>query len=115
MKKHLTSLSVTVILSVALSLISFNTDAASAIRTSGAAAMIGKSLTYERVSNPYIGITPDLNAKGSTYAIVDERGKTIFTGRINTDRTFYIPTAKLGAGYFTFYINNFMVQQFIVR
>lgn len=115
MKKRLTSLSATMILSVALLLLSFNSDAASAIRTSGAVAMIGKSLTYERSSNPYIGITPDLNTKGSTYAIVDENGKTVFTGQINAARTFYIPTAKLGAGYFAFYINNFMVQQFIVR
>jgi hypothetical protein len=100
---------------VALFFTATQSHAASSIHNNKPSFQENKRLVYERSVNPYIGITPDESTKGSSYQVIDENGKTVYSGKINAAKTFYLSTNKLGNGYFTFYINGFMVQQFVVN
>jgi len=106
---------ISIILLMAMFMISDGAIAASGIGSIGKPLFTeNKSLIYDRATNPYIGITPDESTKGSTFQVTNENGKTVYSGKIVSSKTFYISTGKLGTGYFYFYINGFMVQQFFV-
>ena len=71
-------------------------------------------LVYERSSNPSIGITVD-NAVGATYTIKDEKGGVVYSGKVKSTQTFYIPCSKLGVGTFHFYIGSLAIQAFQIK
>jgi len=86
-----------------------------AMKRSGNAGLFnGSRLVYERNLNPRIGITPDKQAKGSRYTVVNENGRTVMSGTILSPETFYLSTGKLGPGLFSFYIDGFLVQEFAI-
>jgi len=72
------------------------------------------NLVYERRSNPSIGITIP-NAVGASFLIKDQKGTIVYEGKVKSDKTFYIPTKKLGTGKFYFYVGSIAVQSFQVK
>lgn len=69
---------------------------------------------YDRAHNKTIGISSG-NATGCNYEIRDRKGNIVMTGKIKSARTFYISTAKLGAGNFRFTINGSLLQEFAIK
>ncbi|KAA5534930.1 hypothetical protein F0919_10040 [Taibaiella lutea] len=72
------------------------------------------NLVYEINSNPSIGITIP-NAVGASYLIKNQNGAIVYKGQVKSDKTFYIPTKKLGTGKFCFYIGSLAIQSFQVK
>lgn len=72
------------------------------------------TLVYDRTANSSIGITAD-NATGCSYEIKDKNGKVVLSGKIKSDKTFYIATGKLGRGNYSFSINGNTLQEFIIK
>jgi len=73
------------------------------------------ALVYERDSNPAIGITPQANAVGYSFAIIDEQGKVVKSGIIKSGKTFYVTTKNLRNGNYRFTVGNYQVQEFRVK
>jgi hypothetical protein len=71
-------------------------------------------LVYERSTNPSIGITV-ANAVGASFVVKDKKGNIVYEGKVASDKTFYIPTGKLGSGTFQFFIGQLAIQTFIVK
>jgi hypothetical protein len=69
---------------------------------------------YRRSTNPSIGITIP-NATGAPFIIKDKKGNIVYSGTVKSDKTFYIPTGKLGTGTFCFFIGSFALQEFQVK
>lgn len=86
-----------------------------AIATSSfsANAQDGK-LIYNKNTNPSIGITVE-NATGANYVVKDEKGNIVLQGKVKSNKTFFIPTAKLNTGAYQFFIGNLPVQQFNIK
>lgn len=87
-------------------------NAASSVRPAATTAPL---LVYDRVLNPTIGIAADPGAIGSSYSIVDGRGRVVLTGTIRSGKTFRIPTGKLGNGAYRFRIGDHVMQEFVIR
>src|SRR5690606_18536825 len=73
-----------------------------------------EKLVYHKEHNPSIGIKVE-NAVGARYEVRDDRGNIVLQGTIKNAKTFYISTAKLVKGSFTFYIGSYKIQDFTVR
>lgn len=71
-------------------------------------------LVYDKSANPSIGITVD-NADGASYVVKDKNGNVVLQGRVKSNKTFYIPTAKLNAGVYQFFIAGTALQDFVIR
>ncbi len=71
-------------------------------------------LVYDKSVNPSIGITIE-NAIGAIYEVKDKKGNTIMTGKVKSDKTFYITTSKLNAGAYKFYVSNTAIQDFVIK
>ncbi|MFA6056645.1 MAG: hypothetical protein WC756_00495 [Taibaiella sp.] len=71
-------------------------------------------LVYNKTYNTTIGITVE-NAVGADYVIKDKKGNIIFKGTVKSDKTFYIPTGKLGKGEYQFQIGSLVLQEFIIK
>ena len=69
---------------------------------------------YRQSTNPTIGITVE-NATGRSYNIRDKKGNVILTGVVKNDKTFFIPTQKLGKGTYQFVIGSLVLQEFEIR
>jgi hypothetical protein len=72
------------------------------------------NLVYERNTNPSIGITIP-NAVGASFSIKDQKGTVVYSGKVKSVKTFYIPTKKLGTGKFYFYVGSVAMQSFQVK
>lgn len=88
--------------------------AASAITAARIAGSNEQTLVYQRSVNPYIGITV-ANAAGRGYTIADKNGKIILKGKISSDKTFFVATAKLAYGSYQFLVGGTLMQQFIIQ
>lgn len=88
--------------------------ATASVRLSGNGGAGSVVPVYERSLNPSIGITA-ANANGVAYTITDSDGKVVMTGNIRSARTFYIATARLATGVYSFRIGGQLMQQFIIR
>ena len=78
-------------------------------------ARSNNTLTYNRFSNPQIGVTAvNKHTVGRNYTICDERGKVVIKGTIRSAETFYISTQKLTNGTYIFKIDGETVQEFII-
>jgi PKD repeat protein len=73
-----------------------------------------EKLIYNQNHNSTIGITVE-NAVGANYVIKDKKGNIIYKGTVKSDKTFYIPTAKLGKGEYKFQIGSLVLQEFIIK
>ena len=71
-------------------------------------------LVYDKTHNTAIGITI-ANATGADYVIKDKRGNIIYRGTVKSDKTFYIPTSKLGKGEYQFQIGCLVLQEFVIK
>jgi PKD repeat protein len=71
-------------------------------------------LVYSKAYNASIGITVE-NAVGANFVIKDKKGNIIFKGTVKSDKTFYIPTDKLGKGEYQFQIGSLVLQEFIIK
>lgn len=81
-----------------------------------ASARSTNTLTYNRFSNPQIGVTAvNKHTIGRSYTICDEKGKVVMKGTIRSAETFYISTQKLSNGTYTFKIDGESVQEFTIR
>lgn len=72
------------------------------------------NLVYDKSANPSIGITVE-NADGADYTVKDKKGNVVLQGKIKSNKTFFIPTAKLNAGAYQFFVAGTAVQDFVVR
>lgn len=102
------------ILVIALLLACAPTHAGTAWNTAGPFGKAEQALVYQRAANPYIGITVS-HAAGQSYSIADKNGKIILKGRISSDKTFFVPTAKLAYGSYQFLVGGAVMQQFIIQ
>ena len=91
-----------------------NASAASTIKANNQKSM-ENVLVYGRRVNPTIGITPQANAVGRAYTIVNKHGKVVKRGKIKTKKTFYVATKSLKDGTYCFSIGEYSIQQFEVR
>ncbi|WP_118974167.1 hypothetical protein [Taibaiella koreensis] len=71
-------------------------------------------LIYSKGRHTAIGITVD-NATGAEYTIRDKNGNVVLQGRIKSNKTFFIPTTKLGKGSYRFVIGSLVLQEFEIR
>lgn len=69
---------------------------------------------YNKAYNRSIGITV-ANATGAQYVVKDKKGNIVLKGTVKSDKTFFIPIAKLSAGTYHFYVGNYSIQEFIVE
>ncbi len=74
----------------------------------------GNALVYDRSTNSSIGIAAD-NATGCNYEIKDRSGRVVLTGKIKSEKTFYIATGKLNKGSYKFMINGNTLQEFTIK
>ncbi len=88
--------------------------AASAINTVRPLGNMEEAIVYQRTLNPYIGITVE-HATGAPYAIADKNGKIILKGKINSDKAFFVATARLAKGSYQFRVAGVLMQQFIIQ
>lgn len=72
------------------------------------------TLVYDKDLNPSIGITV-ANAAGAAFTIRDKKGNVILQGTVKNDKTFFIPTGKLGKGTYQFFIGGLAIQEFIIK
>lgn len=72
------------------------------------------ALVYDSSINTSIGITAE-NAVGRSYTITDKKGNVILKGVIKSNKTFFIPTGKLGKGSFQFVIGSLVLQEFVIK
>lgn len=86
------------------------TLAASSFSTNAA----GNTLVYDRESNPTIGITVE-NATGANFTVKDKKGNVVLQGTVKNDKTFFIPTGKLGKGTYRFFIGHLAIQEFTIK
>lgn len=85
-----------------------------ALAASSFQATAQNSLIYRMAQNDAIGITVD-NATGANYTVKDEKGNIVWKGTVKSDKTFYIPTRKLGKGNYRFFIGHMAIQQFSIQ
>ena len=88
--------------------------AASALHTVRPLGSMEEAIVYQRTFNPYIGITVE-HATGVPYAIADKNGKIILKGKINSDKAFFVSTARLARGSYQFRVGGILMQQFIIQ
>ncbi|WP_162903022.1 hypothetical protein [Taibaiella koreensis] len=69
---------------------------------------------YLKAANPSIGIAV-ANATGASFAIKDQKGNTVMQGTVKNDKTFFIPTSKLGKGTYRFVMGSLVLQEFIIK
>jgi hypothetical protein len=73
------------------------------------------NLVYNRRTNQTIGITPAANAVGYSYSVVNAGGQVVASGRICNCNTFYLPTAQLKKGSYSFMIGSNNAQSFAIK
>src|SRR6218665_3689772 len=66
-------------------------------------------LVYNKSANPSIGITVE-NADGASYIVKDKKGNVVLQGKVKSNKTFFIPTTKLNAGTYQFFVAGTAVQ-----
>lgn len=71
-------------------------------------------LVYHKACNSSIGITVE-NAAGADYSIKNDKGNIVVQGKVKSDKTFYIPIAKMNAGSYRFFIGNMIIREFSVK
>lgn len=89
-------------------------DAASALNTVRPLGNMEEAIVYQRTLNPYIGITVE-HATGAAYTIADKNGKIILKGKINSDKAFFVATARLPKGSYQFRVAGALMQHFIIQ
>jgi hypothetical protein len=73
------------------------------------------NLVYNRRTNQSIAITPAANAVGYSYSVVNAGGQVVASGRISSCNTFYLPTAPLKRGSYSFMIGRNNAQSFTIK
>jgi hypothetical protein len=72
------------------------------------------ALVYDKVHNTSIGILVE-HATGVQYTIRDKKGNIVLQGKIKDNKTFFLPTSKLSAGTYQFFLGNMVLQEFIIK
>lgn len=68
-------------------------------------------LTYNKFEQPIIKVGAN-NAKGMKYAVTNDKGETVLSGKITSNEDILIPSFKLAEGLYHFKVNGSNIKDF---